>query len=418
MERHGSKGNYNLQLERSLLGCILMDPALAGTMQFKSQWFYLPMHTQLYDAALKMSLSNEPVDPMTLSVKTKILVSDILDIIECKGSNKAVESYSESLHGLYTMREIVKACNRIIDLSDDDSEPSGALAIMNDTLTRLADSQTADEEHISDLMLSVLDSLIDSEGLVFGIPTGFKDLDALLNGWQRGQVSILAARPGVGKTALSLNFALAALEKDGCLFFSLEMTKDRIVKRLLSIPTSIPNSRIQKANLAASDVTKLNELMQYFDSRKLFIDSTPGLSPNMLKLKISKRAKDIGLVVIDYIQLMRNPRYGDNRVQEVSATIRDIQNAAKQFNVHIMVLAQLNRGVEDFKRKDDRTRLSDLKDSGEIEQVADIVLFIERDAYDTLNVCQVELNIAKNRHGPLGTVPLRMRKDCFRFEDM
>jgi len=273
---------------------------------------------------------------------------------------------------------------------------------------------------------NVWDNISESYGKedqILGVPTGFKDFDLLCSGFQPSDLIILAARPAMGKTTLAMNFALnAGLQSDtGVAVFSLEMPKEQLALRMLSSEAKVDMSRLRTANIAEQEYRGLAKALGRLDNAPIFIDDTPGISPMQLRAKCRRlmMEHDIKMVIIDYLQLMRIGRKRiESRFQEVSEIVREIKAIAKELNINIIALSQLSRDVE--KRGTDALpKLSDLRESGEIEQTADMVLFIHRDDYyDSSNTKTglANLIIAKQRNGPTGKVELVFRKDVSRFE--
>ena len=257
---------------------------------------------------------------------------------------------------------------------------------------------------------------------LIGISSGFYDLDSMTQGFQKSDLIIIAGRPSMGKTAFSLNIAVNIVKKQKLpvLFFSLEMSKQQLIYRLLSNETKISNIRLRSGNIRKKDWLELSNTIKTFSCLPLFIDDSATLSITEIRLKIKKlffEETKIGLIVIDYLQLMQNSNFSsNNRVQELSQITRSLKNIAREFNVPIIALSQLSRNVET--RLNKRPILSDLRESGSIEQDADLVLMLYRDNYYNPNISQTnltELILAKHRNGPVGTIKLKFDPTCTRF---
>ena len=257
-----------------------------------------------------------------------------------------------------------------------------------------------------------------------GLASGFYDLDSLTQGFQDSDLIIFAGRPSMGKTALCLNIALNILKfyKNPVLFFSLEMSKEQLIYRLLSNEIEITNTKLKNGQLTENDWIKLNQAIKLMSSLPLFIDDTPNLSIQEIKSKTQRiifEQNHIGLIIIDYLQLMENPNtYSDNRVEELSRITRALKNIAREFKVPVIVLSQLSRSVET--RMNKRPILSDLRESGSIEQDADLVLMLYRDSYYNESIFEqniTELIIAKHRNGPLGMVKLNFEAEFTKFKN-
>ena len=276
---------------------------------------------------------------------------------------------------------------------------------------------------LKDILMPVMDSIekvYDTDNKILGIPTGFKDLDALTSGLQPSDLIILAARPAMGKTTLAMNIALnaATMHKVPVAVFSLEMPKEQLAFRLLATESRIDSSRLKTANLLDHEYKDLTRALGKLSETPIFVDDTPAISPLELRAKTRRLQMecDLGLIVIDYLQLMRlGKKRIESRFQEVSEIVRDIKAFARECRVPIIALSQLSRDVE---KRQDGPKLSDLRESGEIEQTADLVLFIHREDYYATNTdkaSHAKLLIAKHRNGPTGAVDLVFRKDISRF---
>ena len=288
-------------------------------------------------------------------------------------------------------------------------------------------NQKSDYSDVQSVLLTniqEIDKAAQNHGKVLGTPTGFRDLDDKLNGLQRSNLVIIAARPAMGKTAFALNIAQQSAVKEGSvvMIFSLEMSKEQLGQRLLSSQARVESSKLQRGNLDKKDWDRVNLALDEMQKAKIFIDDTPGISLIEIRNKCRrlKAEKGLDLIVIDYLQLMSSPEKSDNRQVEISAISRNLKLLAREMDCPVIALSQLSRAPE--LRTDHRPNLADLRESGAIEQDADVVMFLYRDEYynkensEKPGVC--EINIAKNRSGPTETVELTWVARYTKFSDM
>ena len=275
--------------------------------------------------------------------------------------------------------------------------------------------------------VSRISELQQHKGILTGVSTGFRDLDTLTSGLQKSDLILVAARPSMGKTAFTLNIAqnVAMRSKKNVAFFSLEMSKSQLVARVLASVAGVDSGRIRNGQLSQEDWGKVVSVLNDLSEAPLYIDDTSGLTPQLMKKKLRRLIQEhgeLGLVVVDYIQLMENggKKLADNRQQEVSAISRQLKIMAREFNVPLIALSQLSRGVES--RADKTPMLSDLRESGSLEQDADIVAFLNRENYqdteDTSSGVETQVIIRKHRNGELGVVRLWFEGSYTRFRDL
>lgn len=426
----------NVDAEMSLLGAILIDEEVLADVSDKlhSQDFYDKRHLIVFDAMMRLYEHHRPVDLLTLS--DELTKKSELEIVG--GSAYLTEltnyvptaanaaTYAEMIMQKAIRRRLIKASTDIATLGyDDDQEISELLSSAEAQLFSVSDTNAKQDlvslEQILTETFDRLEELHRGGGKLRGIPTGWRDLDNMTAGLQQSDLIILAARPAMGKTTLVTNLAynVAAKEKKSVLFFSLEMSKEQLVDRMLSDASGVDAWNIRTGNLSDDDFEKLSHAMGEMAEAPIYIDDTPGVTVLEMRTKARREAHNhpLGLIVIDYLQLMQGSGRSDgNRVQEVSEISRGLKLIARELNVPVVALSQLSRSVES--RNPQVPMLSDLRESGSIEQDADIVAFIYREAYynpetDRQNI--TDLIIAKHRNGPTGTVELYFHPERLRF---
>lgn len=426
----------NLDAEMSLLGAVLIDEEVIADASelVHSKDFYDKRHAAIYGGMMRLYERHKPVDLLTLTDELK--KKDELDMIGGSAYLTELTNYVPTAAHASTYAEMVaqKAVRRrLIKASGDIAE----LGYNEDTTVQeLLEKAEAELFSVSDQSLkqdlvsigSILDESFDrmeelhrNKGALRGVRTGYRDLDNLTAGLQRSDLIILAARPAMGKTTLVTNLAynVATIAKLPVLFFSLEMSKDQLVDRMLADASGVDSWNIRTGNLTDEDFSKLSDAMGEMAEAPIFIDDTPGLSVLEMRTKARRAAHDqpLGLIIVDYLQLMQAAGRSDgNRVQEVSEISRGLKLIARELNVPVIALSQLSRSVES--RTPQVPQLADLRESGSIEQDADIVMFIYREAYynpDTERENITDLIIAKHRNGPVGRVELYFHPERLRF---
>lgn len=428
----------NLDAEISLLGSLLIDEDAIITIADKvsAEDFYDKRHGKIYSAILRLYEQSKPVDLLTLSSVLK----DSDDLESIGGSSYLTEltnavptaahaeEYADMVAEKAMRRKLIKASEDITNLSFDDSM-STVQEILEQAEQRLfaVSQRTLKQDMVSIEQILAegfdrLDELHKNKGKLRGVRTGWKDLDNMTAGLQRSDLIVLAARPAMGKTTLVGNLVqnIAMREKQASLFFSLEMSKDQLVDRMLAAESGVDAWNIRTGNLSDQDFEKLGSAMGSLSEAPIYIDDTPGISVLELRTKARREAQKhpLGLIVVDYLQLMSGGRRGNdfNRVQEISEISRGLKLIARELNVPVVALSQLSRSVES--RSPQIPQLADLRESGSIEQDADIVMFIYREAYynpetDRQNV--TDLIIAKHRNGPTGKVELYFHPEKLKF---
>ncbi|MEG0017494.1 MAG: replicative DNA helicase, partial [Hydrogenoanaerobacterium sp.] len=381
---------YNLEAEQSVLGAILIEPlCITRVLEFvKPESFYRPQHTGLFSALLRMFTSGKPIDIVTVldevnsdevfasEQDAKIYLTQLVQVVP---STANVESYAQIVQEKYFVRCLITAARDIIENSRDVSYD--AKTLLDTAEQRIFEIRQGRESHglqrISEIIVSAYDRLQKLSGAdkseYLGVPSGFTMLDNAITGLNKSDLILLAARPAMGKTAFALNIAANVAKKGKTVaVFSLEMSKEQLVQRVLSSEARVQSNLLRTGNLATDDWTRLAEAAEILSKLPLYIDDSTGITIAEMKARL-RRMKDLGLVIIDYLQLMSSGRRTENRVQEVSEMTRSLKIMAKDLDVPVITLSQLSRGPEMRGLDARRPVLSDLRESGSIEQDADLV---------------------------------------------
>jgi len=420
---------HSKEAEESVLGALLLDKdAVIAVAEFLlPEDFYDERHKEIYEAILSLYEDRVPVDVLTVTEKLKQQkdlkkiggASYLTDIANKVPTAAHVEHYGRIVKDQAIKRSLMKAGTKIVELSLDEGLSSA-------DLMDKAESEVfaLSQKNVKGAFTSLRDILAESfdrldelhkqgEGLR-GVATGFNDLDNATAGFQKGNLIILAARPGVGKSTLALNISehAAIKNKKSVAFFSLEMSKEELIDRLLVNQADIDAWRLKTGKLSEDDFTKLSNAMGILAEAPIFIDDTPALSILEMRTKARRVQVEHGLdmIIVDYLQLARS-RNLENRVQEVGEISQGLKNLARELKVPVIALSQLSRGVESRNIK--KPQLSDLRESGSIEQDADVVMFLWREDEDKNE--NFLLDIAKHRNGPLASVPLFFKGDRIKF---
>ncbi|MDO4868404.1 MAG: replicative DNA helicase [bacterium] len=425
----------NIDAEKSLLGAILIDEEVLIDVAeiVKPIDFYDKRHAIIYGGIIRLFEKHSPVDLLTLtdelskkneldSVGGASYLSELTNHVPTAAHAK---SYAEIVSQAAVRRRLIKASSDISELAfNEDLTVPELLGQSEAELFGVSDTSLKNDltsiEDILDQSFERIDELFRNKGQLRGIRTGYRDLDNITAGLQRSNLIILAARPAMGKTTLVTNLAynVATIEKKPVLFFSLEMSKEQLIDRMLADAAGVDSWNIQTGNLSEEDFSKLSDAMGEMAEAPIYIDDTPGITALELRTKARRLAHDgeLGLIVIDYLQLLEPTTKTGNRVQEVSEISRSLKLIARELNVPVIALSQLSRQVES--REDKRPQLADLRESGSIEQDADIVMFIYREAYynpETERENITDLIIAKHRQGTVGTIELYFHPERLRF---
>ncbi len=425
----------NLVAEQSVLGSILIDKnAILRVVEILSpDSFYRDAHRFIYEAMLKLFELGEPVDSITVS---EILRNDgkldavggsvyIADLINSVPTSANSDHYARIVEEKAILRRLIDAGTKIVrDAFEDPDDVDSILDsaeknIFNIALKRIKEGFYKIDSVVKKV-LEKIDKLYEKHETLTGIPSGFQDLDNLTAGFQSADLIIIAARPSVGKTALALNIAqnVAIKHKIPVALFSLEMSKEHLAQRILCSEAEIDQNRLNTASLPDAGWKKLTKALSKLSEAPLFIDDSAAITSMEVRAKARrlKAERGLGLVIIDYMQLMSGRARVENRVQEISEIARSLKTLARELDVPVIALSQLSRAVE--QRTDRIPRLSDLRESGEIEQTADLVIFIHREDYynpaaEKGNVA--EIIIAKQRNGPIGQIELVFKKEIAKF---
>lgn len=426
----------NLDAEMSLLGAVLIDDDVIADVSttVTSKDFYDKRHGIIYGAMLRLYEHHKPIDLLTLTSELKrkkefetvggsTYLTELTNYVPTAAHAGA---YAELVYQTAVRRRLIKASAEISELGfDEEVSTQEILSKAEAELFSVSDQSIKQDlvslENILGESFERIQELHKNKGALRGIRTGYKDLDNMTAGLQRSDLIVLAARPAMGKTTLVTNLAynVATIAKQPVLFFSLEMSKEQLVDRMLADASGINAWNIRTGNLSDDDFAKLSEAMGEMAEAPIYIDDTPGLSVLEMRTKARRAMHDqpLGLIVVDYLQLMQATNRTDgNRVQEVSEISRGLKLIARELNVPVIALSQLSRTVES--RNDKKPMLSDLRESGSIEQDADIVMFIYREEYynpDTDRKRITDLIIAKHRNGPTGSIELYFHPERLRF---
>ena len=439
MKKNARMMPHSTEAEQAVLGCLLIDENLPLQIMsvLKEEDFYLESHSQIFSAMSNLYNTNRPVDFVTLSDeldKSGMLESvggiDYITLLtNVIPSSANYNHYVEIVKRDSVLRRLIASGQKIIETAFESEDKTEALGTAEKLIFEISQNEDRSSlEHIGDALKNVIDKfdkIAKDNNALRGIPTGFKDLDKVTNGLQNSDLILLAARPGVGKTSFAMNIITNAAINQGkkCAIFSLEMPNTQLAQRALCSVASVSMAKALKGDLNVEEWKALWAANKKLNDSGLYIDDSSMNTPIdvLSKCRRLKRENGLDLVMIDYLQLMNSGgKVKDNRQQEISEITRYLKIAARELNVPIILLSQLSRAVET--RKDHRPQLSDLRESGSIEQDADIVMFIYKaDMYnDVVNedepgVC--ELNIAKHRNGSIETIKLRWIGECTTFVD-
>lgn len=438
----GTSLPFSNDAEQSVLGAILNDPPSINMVmdKLRAEHFYIPQNRRMYEILMGLSAASQPIEFVTILEKLRRdelfdatgAKSYITNLMQSVATSANIVTHANIVRERFYVRSLIVASRDIIDMA------SGGVTDAN-VLLGAAEQKIYEIRQGRDITgLKQLGSVIEGETFVrlskisnpetrkdyIGIPTGFSDLDKIITGLNRSDLIIVGARPGMGKTAFALNIARNVAVQSGktVCFFSLEMSRDQLAQRLLSSEAMIESSKLRTAELSSDEWLRLSQAGERFKDVQMYIDETSGITVPEMKAKLL-RMKNVDLVIIDYLGLMQSAKRTENRVQEVSDITRNLKIMAKELQVPVICCAQLSRGTE-AKGKSHKPALSDLRESGSIEQDADIVLFMYRDKYyqsenDDPNVQidehKAECIVAKNRHGGLDSVDLYWDGQYTRF---
>lgn len=434
---NGKVPPQSLDAEKSLIGAVLIDDNVLADVsdKLRAADFYDKSHETIYASMMRLYEKHKPVDLLTLS--EDLQTKDQLDTVG--GSSYLTEltnyvptaahatAYADLIRTKAVRRRLIKASGELAELGyDEDKSIEELLGQAEADLFSVSDQSLKQDlvslESILAESFDRIEELHRNKGSLRGVPTGYKDLDAKTAGLQKSDLLILAARPAMGKSTFVSNLAynVASQQKKAVLFFSLEMSKDQLVDRMLADASGVDAFSIRTGNLTDSDFGKLSDAMGEMAEAPIFIDDTPGMSVLEMRTKARREAHNqpLGMIIVDYLQLMQGSgrNNSDNRVQEVSEISRGLKLIARELDVPVIALSQLSRSVES--RHPQIPQLADLRESGSIEQDADLVMFLYREDYynpDTDNQHITDLIIAKHRNGPTGKIQLYFHPERLRF---
>ncbi len=430
----------SIEAEQSVLGSMLIDNReIADVVEILSaDDFYREAHRLIFEAILALFGENEAVDFVTVTDRLKkagtlekaggiALVTSLCNLVPV--ATNAVY-YAKIVREKSQLRGLIRAATEIAGRAYEDSEDVDNL--MDEAEKQILDvtamKKTQEFVPMQEILLDTFHRIevrANAKGALTGLASGFTDLDNLTSGFQKSDLILVAARPSMGKTAFTLNIAtyVAVHEKQPVAFFSLEMSKEQLVSRMLSSEGAIDSSRLRSADLDETDWARLIDAADRLNNAPVYIDDTPGITIMELRSKARriKAEHGLSLIIIDYLQLMqgRGMRNGDNRQQEISEISRSLKALARELSVPVIALSQLSRGVE--ARTIKKPMLSDLRESGSLEQDADIVMFLYREDYydeETENKNITDVIIAKHRNGPVATVQLFFKKEYTKFTNL
>ncbi len=429
---------HSKEAEQSLLGGLLQDPSgLPGVLEIlKGHEFYFDSHRKIFRAIVELFDQNQPIDIITVLEKLKDKneleevggVSYLVSLTERVPSASNASVYAKIIADKAALRQLIKTSGDIVSWCYDNSENVEEVldraeeAIFSLSESRIQKTYQPVEEVVKSNLIRI-ENYRTNQGLITGVPSHFPDLDKLTAGFQNSELIIVAGRPGMGKTAFALNIARNVAVESGIpvAFFSLEMSKEQVAMRLMCAEAGVDSQKVRTGFLSQKEAQKLMATGQTFMNVPLFIDDQPGITPLELRAKARRLMSEhgLGLIIVDYLQIMRIHGRFERREQEISEISRALKNIARELNVPVIALSQLNRKVEE--RHDKRPQLSDLRESGAIEQDADVIICLYRDEVynkDSKDKGIIEVLIRKQRNGPLGEVRLRFVSTLTRFENL
>jgi replicative DNA helicase len=430
---------FSLEAEQAVLGAVLADAqCLMRVLDLirNRDFFYKKSHQLIYEGFLRLSEKSDNIDLVTVSehLKNKNELEEVggrsylAELTSAAPVSANAEYYAKIVKEKFTLRSMILAGNRIVELGHHTDEDTEILVDKAEQIIfELAQNKARESlVHIENVLTTSWEQLEEraaNKNSLTGLNTGFYDLNSFTSGLQKSDLIILAARPSMGKTALALNIAenVALINRSPVAIFSLEMGKEQLVQRLLCSRAEIDSSRVRTGQLRDDDWAKLGSAMGELGEAPIFIDDSAGVTVMELRGKcrrLKAQHGDLGLVIIDYLQLIEGRSNNDNRVNQMGEISRGLKLLARELNVPIIALSQLSRAVES--RQDKRPMLSDLRDSGAIEQDADIVLMIYRDEYynpETEKAGIADLIIAKQRSGPVGSLELVFQSNITKFKN-
>ncbi len=434
---------YSLEAEQAVLGAVLTDPECMEdvTNRVKQEYFYLPQHRVIFGSMLSMYTgSKAKIDPVVIAdVLAKEGQYDVaggreylLTLKDSVPSTANVETYAKIVEEQYFLRTLIITSQEIIEQATGGGADANML--LDSAEQKIYDIRQGRDvtgpRKVSDVIINgVYDRLYKLTGeekdQFKAIPSGFGMLDKYITGLNKSDFILVGARPAMGKTSFALNLAqnVTMLAKKKCIFFSLEMTKEQLAERLLAAHAGVPSNKLRTGELTDDEWIRLGNATGDYEDVELYLDDTSSITVPEIKSRV-RRLKNVDIIIIDYLGLIQSATHKENRVQEVSEITRNLKMLAKDLNIPVICCAQLSRGTEG-RGKSHKPQLSDLRESGSIEQDADIVMFLYREDYyrnevdedkqDEVDANLTELIVAKNRHGATGTIEMTFDKEFTRF---
>jgi len=434
---------YNLDAEQSVLGSILIEPDCMELIidKIKAEYFYLPQNQKIFSSMVTMYAgSKAKIDPVVIAdmLVKEGLYDDaggreyLLTLRDSVPSTANIEAYAKIVEEQYYLRTLITVSNKIIsDAQSGETDVNDLLASAEQQIYDISrGKEISGPKKISDVIINdVYDNLYKITGedkdQYKGVSTGFSTLDKYITGLNKSDFILIGARPAMGKTSFALNLAqnVTMYAKKKCIFFSLEMSKKQLADRLLASFAGIPSQKLLTGELDKDEWARLGNAAGAFNDVELYLDDTASITVPEIKSRVM-RLKNVDIIIIDYLSLIQAATKRDNRAQEVSEITRHLKMLAKDLMIPVVCCAQLNRGTEG-RGKSHKPQLSDLRESGSIEQDADIVMFLYREEYykgeldeekqEDVDISKTEHIVAKNRHGPTGSIEMTFDKEFTRF---
>ncbi|HHB1907105.1 TPA: replicative DNA helicase [Bacillus cereus] len=430
------EGLYSIQAEQGLLGGLILDPDKIKDINLQPEQMYRPQHVHIFRTMLEIDSGNEPVDFVTMTARLaeKGLIEDVggigylAQLSESTPSTSNIKYYEKIVWSKWRDREVVRNTEALKQAVHSGNDTELAIQTQMAALLNLSREDKNSDGRIKDGLIEVFGELENPVRGLAGMDTGFTELNRMTAGFKPQELIIVAARPSVGKTAFCLNVGSNAAgeqgEGDVVAIFSLEMGQKELLKRMVSINGNIDGNRMKTGELNPEDWTKLTQAMGALNNKNIRIFDDAGITTNFIWSKVKKLCDEFPgrqiMVIIDYLQLITgNPVHKGNRQAEIAEISRTLKTMARQLNVCVVALSQLSRGVE--QRQDKRPMMSDLRESGQIEQDADVIAFLYREDYydrETENKNTIEIIIGKQRNGPVGSVELAFIKEYGKFVNL
>ncbi len=433
MDAFASHVPHSAEAEQSVIGSMLIDPACVADVLpvLRADDFYFTPNRTLYEAFVSMFTAGQTIDAVTLQeyLESRAQLEEVggtaylAQLVEITPTSAHVLEYARIVSERALMRSLAGVGTKITDMV---ASGEGNVRDMLENAERMVyelrrGRESRDLMHVRTVLLDVmtgLEELYRNKGRLPGIPTGIEALDTYISGLNKSDLILLASRPGMGKTSFALNIAFNAARQSGkaVAIFQLEMSREQLASRLLSSTSAVPLQKLRSGDIVGDEWSRIALATNLLSHQELYIDDNPGISVAEMKSKCRRLGDRLGLVVIDYLQLMTGSKKYENRVTEVADISRSLKIMAKELNVPVLCCSQLSRATE--QRADKKPMLSDLRESGSIEQDADIVMFLYREDYYNKESAQkdtAELIIAKNRHGSTDTIPLKWQGQYTRF---